>query len=169
MSKALLIFAPALAVLSLVSASAAYAITPASDTDRAFVGKVSQGGMYEVEASKVAEQKAVAQDVKDVASAEVHDHSWVNAKLKRIAAAHSIDVAGTLNAEFQQRLGKLKAVSGAAFDNAYIGDMQQIHDKDEKLFAKEAGEGSADFKAFAHETDLIVKRHIGALHGTDSK
>jgi putative membrane protein len=33
----------------------------ASPTDRAFVGKVSQGGMYEVEASKIAEQKANAQ------------------------------------------------------------------------------------------------------------
>src|SRR5271155_1936589 len=39
----------------------------ASPTDRAFVGKVSQGGMYEVEASKIAAQKATAQDVKDLA------------------------------------------------------------------------------------------------------
>jgi putative membrane protein len=45
--------------------------------------------------------------------------------------------------------------------------MQSIHDKDEKLFAKEAVEGSDNFKTFAHQTDLIVKRHIGALHGLD--
>jgi putative membrane protein len=45
--------------------------------------------------------------------------------------------------------------------------MQDIHDKDEKLFAKEAMEGSDSFKTFAHPTDLIVKRHIGALHGLD--
>ena len=45
--------------------------------------------------------------------------------------------------------------------------MKKIHAKDEKLFAKEAEEGTGDFKAFAHETDLIVKRHIGSLKGTD--
>jgi putative membrane protein len=155
------------ASLSILSAQPLLALTPASDADKAFVGKVSQGGMYEVEASKLAEQKAVAQDVKDQASTEVHDHELVNAKLKRIAAAHSIPVAAKLNAEFQQRLDKLKAVSGSAFDAAYIEDMKQIHDKDEKLFAQEANDGSADFKGFAHETDLVVKRHIGSLHGTD--
>jgi putative membrane protein len=152
--------------LVLVSAHSLLAATPASDADKAFVGKVSQG-MYEVEASKAAEQKAVAQDVKDVASSEVHDHELVNAKLKKIATAHGILVAAQLNAQFQQRLEKLKSNSGPAFDAAYIADMQQIHDKDEKLFAQEAMDGSADFKSFAHETDLIVKRHIGALHGTD--
>lgn len=152
-----------LVALSFLAAPLVHAAEPASAADKAFVGKVSQGGMYEVEASKLAEQKAVAQNVKDVASSEVHDHELVNAKLKRIAAAHDIPVAGTLNAEFQQRLDKLKAVSGAAFDAAYISDMQQIHDNDEKLFAQEATDGSADFKPFAHETDVIVKRHIGAL------
>ena len=136
---------------------------PASAADKTFTGMVSQGGMYEVEASKVAEQKAVAQNVKDVASSEVHDHELVNRKLKKIATAAGIEVAGQLNSTFQQRLEKLKSASGAAFDAAYISDMQQIHDKDEKLFAKEATEGSGDFKPFAAETDVIVKRHIGAL------
>ena len=123
--------------------------------------------MYEVEASKVAEMKAVGQDVKDQAVTEVHDHGLVGAKLKRIATASRVPVGAQLNSTFQQRLDKLRATPAADFDSAYITDMQQIHDMDEKLFAREAVEGSGDFKAFAHETDLIVKRHIGALHGTD--
>ena len=46
--------------------------------------------------------------------------------------------------------------------------MKQIHDKDEKLFAQEAKEGGGGgFKDFAQQTDVIVKRHIGALHGAD--
>ena len=152
--------------LALVAVSSLYAATTASEADKTFTGKVSQGGMYEVEASKVAEQKAVAQDVKDQAIAEVHDHELVGAKLKKIATAAGVPVAAQLNPTFQQRLDKLKATSSAGFDAAYIDDMQQIHDMDEKLFAKEATEGSGDFKSFAHETDVIVKRHIGALHGT---
>jgi len=155
------------AVLALSLASVLYALEPASDADKAFVGKVSQGGMYEVEASKVAWERASSPDVKDLSITEVHDHSLVNRDLKRIATLKGIPVAATLNATFQQRLEKLKSVSGPEFEAAYIADMQEIHDKDEKLFAAEATEGSDAFKTFAHQTDLIVKRHIGALHGLD--
>ena len=110
--------------------------------------------------------RATAPDVRDLALTEVHDHSLVNAELKKIATAKGISIAPQPNAEFSARLAKLK--SAANFDSAYITDMQQIHDKDEKLFAQEAtGGGSPEFKTFAHQTDLIVKRHIGALHGTE--
>ena len=167
-----LLFALSLAASSVVALpflalQPLHAAGTALDVDKTFVGKVSQGGMYEVEASKLAEMKAVAQDVKDQAIAEVHDHQLVGAKLKRIATAAGVPVAAQLNPTFRQRLDKLKDTSAADFDAAYLMDMQQIHDMDEKLFAKEATEGSGDFKAFAHETDLIVKRHIGALHGTE--
>jgi putative membrane protein len=140
---------------------------PATDVDKVFVGKVSQGGMYEVEASKLATQRASAQDVKDIAATEVHDHDLVNAKLKKIAEDAGVSVADKLNDSFKDRLDKLKRASDSDFDAAYIKDMKQIHDKDEKLFAQEAVDGSGDFKAFAHETDMIVKCHIGALHGAD--
>jgi putative membrane protein len=162
------IIAPVIFILALQSTSL-QARDVASDADKAFVSKVSQGGMYEVEAGKLAEQKSAAQDVKDLAFADVHDHDLVNQELRRVAAANSVHVATILNPTFQQRLEKLSALSGAAFETAYIKDMSQIHDMDEKLFAQEAIEGTDDFKAFAAKTDLIVKRHIGALHGTDSK
>lgn len=155
------------AVLLLVP-TAMQAFATASEADKTFVGKVSQGGAYEVAASRYAETKAVAPDVKDLAFTEVHDHTLVGNNLKRIAAATGIAVAPALNAEFKERLSKLKAVSSADFDAAYIADMQSIHDNDEKLFAQEAQDGSDSFKTFAHQTDLIVKRHIGALHGLDS-
>ncbi|MGI4792186.1 MAG: DUF4142 domain-containing protein [Janthinobacterium lividum] len=147
-------------------ASALYA-APASSADKTFVGKVSQGGMYEVVASQYAEQKAIAPNVKDLAIAEVHDHQGVNSRLKAIAAQTDIPVVATLSSEFQQRLAALKSVPSGQFDAAYIADMQKIHAKDEKLFAQEAIDGSSNFKSFAHQTDLIVKRHIGALHGLD--
>jgi putative membrane protein len=48
-----------------------------------------------------------------------------------------------------------------------MDEMAAIHDKDEKLFAQEALDGSGDYKSFAAETDPIVKRHIGGIHGAD--
>jgi len=159
-----LLFVASSMTLLLLTPAIMQAADTASAADKAFVAKVSQGGMYEVEASQLAIQRAKAPDVKDVASTEVHDHELVNSKLKQIASATGVEVAGQLNPEFQQRLDKLKAVSGADFDQAYIADMKQIHDGDEKLFANEAKEGSSSYRWFAHQTDLIVKRHIGALN-----
>ncbi len=137
------------------------------DNDKAFTAKVSQGGLYEVMASRYASTRATAPDVKDVALTEVHDHQLVNAGLKKVATGAHVTIAPGLNAEFTDRLAKLKAVSASDFDAAYIADMQSIHDKDEKLFAQEAADGSDAYKTFAHQTDLIVKRHIGELHGLD--
>ena len=159
-------FKPLLPVLLLLAVPL-LAATTASDNDKAFVAKVSQGGAYEVAASQFALTHAHAQDIKDQATTEVHDHSLVGAKLKRISAAVGLPLAPFPNPEFADRLKKLKATPAGQFDAAYIEDMKQIHDKDEKLFAQEAIDGSGDFKAFAAETDPIVKRHIGSLHGTD--
>lgn len=155
-----------LALAALVITPALLAAT-ATSNDRAFVAKVSQGGAYEVAASKVAAERASAPDVRDLALTEIHDHDGVNERLHKIAAATGVNIAPTPNAEFQQRLAKLRATPAADFDAAYIADMQQIHDKDEKLFAQEANDGSEPYRLFAHQTDLIVKRHIGALHGLD--
>lgn len=155
------------AALTCCLALTASGAAPATETDQTFVAKVSQGGAYEVAASKFAVQHATMPDVKDQAFTEVHDHTLVGDELKRISASAGIQIAPQLNPEFSARLAKLKAAVGPGFDAAYIDDMKSIHDNDEKLFAQEATDGSEAFKTFAHQTDLIVKRHIGALHGTD--
>ena len=69
-----------------------------------------------MEASKLAEKRAKALDVSDQANTEVHDHDRVNAKLKKLADAAGIPVAGELNAMFQQRLATLAAASASDFD-----------------------------------------------------
>jgi putative membrane protein len=157
-----------LSIIALSFTAAAQAPDMASPEDKAFVAKVSQGGRYEVEASALALHKAIAMDVKDIAAAEVHDHALVNGELKMISSNLNVPVSATLNPEFQAKLTHLRNLSGEAFDEAYMEEMRAIHDKDEKLFAQEAREGgSAQYRKFAIQTDRIVKRHIGALHGID--
>lgn len=147
----------------------ALAATSLSGSDLAFVEKVSQGGMFEVVASNVAVQKAQAQDVKDQANTEVHDHELVGQKLRSIASANGVDLPTQLNADFQKRVDHLSGLSGAAFDEAYLQEMDKIHALDGAAFAQEEKTGqNADLKAFGAETVRIVERHIGALHGTEA-
>jgi putative membrane protein len=139
-------------------------LAAASQADRDFVGKVSQGGLYEVEAGRVAAMRGTVPAVKDFGVLESHDHEGVNSELKHIAGMTGVSITPGLNAEFSQRLAKLKGVSSAQFDSYYIDDMKQIHNNDEGLFAQEAQEGSAPYKEFAHRTAVLVKAHLGWLN-----
>ncbi|MCJ2073397.1 DUF4142 domain-containing protein [Methylobacterium sp. J-030] len=151
------------AIISLSGLATAQAAN-VSDEDKAFVAKVSQGGMYEVELGKLAEEKGARQDIKDQGNTEVHDHGLVGDKLKSIATGAGLPFPDTLNTEFQGRLDRMKGLSGAAFDSAYVKDMKAIHDADGAAFAKEAKSGTdPDLKAFAAETHRIVQRHLGEL------
>ena len=151
-------------LLLAASLSSVYAADSFSEADKAFAAKVSQGGMYEVELAKVAQTKATTQDLKDQANTEEHDHTLVGAKLKTIMENNGMEFPKSLNAEFQARLDKLSALSGQAFDAAYVQDMEKIHHIDGAAFKQESTGGTnPDLKAFAAETYRIVQRHLGEL------
>jgi putative membrane protein len=137
----------------------------ATPQDRAFVAKVSQGGMFEVAAGKLAADKASAQDVRDFAVMEVHDHTLVGDKLKDTAGQSGISFSTQPNAAFSAKMAHLKTLSGPAFDDAYMSEMATLHAGDGAAFAKEGLDGgSPALRAFGLETAKIVKRHIGAIH-----
>ena len=156
----------ALALLVSVSGATAVSAATATPADRAFVAKVSQGGMFEVAAGKLAETKGSTQDVRDFATTEVHDHMLVGDKLKAISSSEGVAISATPNAEFSGKLSHLSGLSGVAFDSDYLTEMAALHDADGAAFAKEAtGGGSPAYRAFGTETHRIVQRHIGAIHG----
>ena len=158
--------------VSLVSAVAATVMLPlvssaadmVSSADRAFVAKVSQGGMFEVALGRLAQTQGSRQDIRDQGATEAHDHMLVGAKLKAVAGDAGITFPSTLNVMFSQKLASLRALSGRAFDAEYLQAMKDIHAKDGAAFAKEAGDGTdPKLRAFASETHRIVLRHIGEL------
>ncbi len=149
---------------SLAGALPARAAAPISDADKAFVAMVSQGGMYEVALGTLAETRGATQDIRDQGNTEAHDHSLVGAKLKGIVTGAGLPFPDKLDAAFQARLDKMKALPGSDFDKAYIVDMKTIHEADGAAFAKEAVNGTnPDLKAFAAETHRIVERHLGEI------
>jgi putative membrane protein len=158
------------AIAATLSVGAAYGDDTLSAADRSFVAMVSQGGMFEVKAGEAGAKQGSTQDIMDQGTTEAHDHKLVGDKLKSIAAANGIKIADSLNAEFQKKLDSLSALSGAAFDAAYLSDMEEIHAKDGAAFAKEAASGTNPaLRAFAAETHRIVVRHIGELKASGPK
>ena len=154
----------AVVVMASLMGGASMVAQTASSADKAFVAKVSQGGLYEVEAGEIAAMRGTVPAVKDFGMLESQDHVGVNRELKHIAEMTGVSIAAGLNAEFSQRLAKLKAVPAAQFDSYYMADMKQIHNNDEGLFAQEAEDGSAPYQQFAHQTAVLVKAHLGWLN-----
>jgi putative membrane protein len=149
-----------------------YASDPSMITaaDRTFVHKVGLGGMFEVDASQLAQQKGVSQDVKDFAANEIKDHTMVNDNLKAVATSKGIEVPAQRDAKFGKMYDSLNGKSGEAFDKAYIQDMAKLHDGDEALFVKESKTSKdADMSTFAAKSAKIVKGHIDVLHTIESQ
>ncbi len=143
---------------------AAWAADAVSAADRAFVAKVSQGGLFEVRLGEVAEDQGHAQDIKDQGYTEAHDHKLVGDRLKSIASDAGLDVGDSLDPMFQSQLHALKQLSGTAFDVAYLKAMKAIHAKDGAAFAAEAKGGTdPKLREFAAQTHRIVQSHIGEL------
>ncbi len=136
-----------------------------TSADRTFAHKVGLGGMFEVDSSQLALQKAQAQAVKDFAANEVKEHTAVGDRLKSICAEKGIDVPARRDAKFQKMYDALQAKSGSNFDKLYLEDMKAVHHTDGGLFAKEADTTKdPDLKSFAANTTQIVKRHIKVLN-----
>jgi putative membrane protein len=135
-----------------------------SESDQMFAKKAAQGGMTEVELGKVAANKGQSSEVKDFGNMMVSDHSKAGDKLKAIAASKNLTLTDKLNAKHQAIVDKLLKLDGAAFDKAYVAAMVEDHEKDLKEFQSAAKTTQdADLKAFAAETETVVKTHLDKI------
>ncbi len=158
-----------IALLALPFAFAAHAQTKTSNMpaksgegpDATFVTQAAQGGMAEVELSKVAEKNAKSADVKKFASEMVHDHTANNKELATIAAHENIPVPTSLDTEHAALCDKLSAMKGADFDRAYIDAMKTDHQKmDDLLKSSQATVTTEELRTFIKKTDPVVEHHL---------
>jgi putative membrane protein len=149
-----------LTLLSLVLVPTTRAVADVSASDKTFFMKASQGGMTEVEAGKLAQEKGSSQDVKDFGAMMVKDHTQNNADLMALAKTKSVDVSDKLDSMHQGMIDNLSAKSGADFDKAYIAAMVKGHTKMLKLMKGEKSSSDADLAAFATKTSDTVQMHL---------
>jgi len=129
--------------------------------DSKFATDAANGGLTEVAAAKVAEQKAVNQKVKDFAAMMVKDHGKANDELMAIAKAKNITLPAAPSEDKQKELSDLSAKSTSDFDKAYVDAMVDGHKKTITLFEDAAKNcKDAELKAFATNTLPIIKGHL---------
>jgi len=130
--------------------------------DKDFVENAAQSGFMEVEASKLAQQKASSADVKAFADQMVKDHTAANEELASIASAKGLK-ASTEPSLMQK--GKLKLLSGKDgkdFDEAYADTVGvAAHEDAVELFQKAVNEvKDPELKAYAEKTLPKLQGHL---------
>lgn len=130
-----------------------------SKKDQEFFTKAAAGGMYEVEAGKLAQARGTSEPVKSYGATLVKDHGMANDELKSLAAAKGAKLPATLPADKQKRLDKIGKARN--FDKEFIDEVGlDDHKKDIGLFEKAAKDADdADVKAFAARTLPTLKAH----------
>jgi putative membrane protein len=136
----------------------------ASSPDASFYKNAAEGGIAEVEAGHMAQDKGNSQQIKDFGAMMVKDHSAANEKLQSLAASKNITLPTSSSVGQMATKAKLDVLSGATFDKTYVKGQISAHRQTVALFRKEIREGQdPDAKAFATATLPTVRSHLKAI------
>jgi putative membrane protein len=141
----------------------ASATTLGSFTTPAFVQNAARGDMFEIRASKLAEEKSSSAEIKKFAAEMITAHTQTTAGLKAaIAEGHvKTPVPTKLDARRQGMLNNLRASSGAEFDKRYVAQQIAAHQETLDLMKGYADHGHNDaLKAAAAKTAPLVQDHL---------
>jgi putative membrane protein len=137
----------------------------ASDPDASFDKSAAEGGIAEIDAGKLAQQKGATDKVKDFGAMMVKDHSAANAKLQGIASTKGITLPTSASMGDMASKAKLEVLSGDTFDKSYIKGQIKAHQDTIELFQKEIDSGQdMDAKAFAKATLPTVRAHLKSIN-----
>ena len=137
------------------------ALAAASSGDAKFVQQAAGGGMAEVELGKLAQQKAMRDEVKQFATRMVDDHSKANDELAKIAGRNGIEIPSQVDDSTRKELDKLQGLTGPDFDREYMNLMVKDHRKDLREFRHEAKSHSgSDAQQFAGRTVPVLLEHL---------
>jgi putative membrane protein len=133
-----------------------------------FANDVGASDYYEIEAGKLAQDKAQAQGLKDFGKLMVEHHTASTDKLKAAGAKASPAIAPSpaLTVEQEANLEALRKAEGAAFDTAYKTQQVAAHEKALTLVKGYAADGDVpELKKFAGEAEKIVQAHLTKIKG----
>jgi putative membrane protein len=150
------------------ASSRAVVSTPLSNGDRDFATKVAGKGMYEVEVSKLAAERALNAGVRSYAQMMVAHHTQINNELVALMSARGVAPPRTLAADKSAKLHRLAALPRSdAFDNGYIRVVGiEDHRASITLFEKARREvKDRELRAWIDRTLVVMRNHLTAAQG----
>jgi len=158
-SAVLLLATPVLAqsIGEKTGVNAALGIAPKTED---FVKQAAIGDMFEIESSKLAQQKADAES-KMFAEKMIKDHTETSTELKGLVSGGKVktEIPTEMDSAHRSKLEKLQSLNGDDFDKQYDSDQLAAHKDAVSLFERYSKDGeNSDLKAFA-------TKHLPHLQG----
>jgi putative membrane protein len=132
-----------------------------------FVKEVAISDMFEIESSKLAQQKGNARE-KTFAGQMVTDHTKTSTELKDLVTSGKVkaELPTALDSGHQSKLDKLKGATGAAFAKNYAAMQVSAHKDAVGLFQRYSKSGeNADLKNWAGQTLPALQHHLEMAQG----
>jgi putative membrane protein len=129
--------------------------------DQVFAMMAAEGGLSEVQLSKLAADNASSPEVRQIAQRLVQDHTKANQELLTIAKQKDISVPKELDDTHEDVVKLFSKLEGAQFDREFLRYQVMHHEKDVAAFNLQAKEGQdSDLKAFAAKQLPVLKEHL---------
>lgn len=146
-------------IIAIVALAAAAAHAQVSKKDQDFLTKAAAGGLYEVQAGTLAQEKGRSPTVKAFGEMLVKDHSAANEELKALASSKGVTLPSAPPSDKKKRLDKIAKAKD--FDKEFVDEVGvDDHKKDIQLFEKASKDADdAEVKAFATKTLPTLKAH----------
>lgn len=139
---------------------------PMDRDDAQFAERAAISNLTEIEMGQMAMKKGVDKRIKNFGMLVMKDQAKADAKLQLIAKSKKITLPKTVDAAEKKTLDSLGALSGRAFDRAYVSAMMNDHISSIKLMQTASNElMDADLRAYAAKVLLTDKRHLDAATG----
>src|SRR3954468_18866830 len=133
----------------------------ADKNDAKALQDLAQANLAEVEAGKLASQKAQNPEVKKFARHMVEDHGKQLSELKQVAQAKEVTLPAAPKAKHREAMKKLQDLSGDEFDRAYMTQMVKDHGEALTLVQKTANQAKDDaLKAAARKAEPGIREHL---------
>ena len=167
-SVCVLLAAPALAqsVGEKTGVNSALGVSPSTSD---FVRQVAISDMFEIESSKLAQQKGSAAE-KTFASQMVADHTKTSTELKGLVSGGKVkaELPTALDSAHQSKVDKLKGADGRDFGSQYRSMQVSAHKDAVDLFERYAkGGDNADLKDWAGKTLPALQHHLQMAQDLD--
>lgn len=123
--------------------------------------KLAAASLAEIDAGKLAAEKAKSPAVKQFGQKMVDDHTQMLDDLKKLAQEKDVSLPGTPDMEDRAKALKLRATSGDSFDKDYMSEMVKDHEKDVQETAGLA-ESAKDpqLKAAIEKAHAKIEEHL---------
>lgn len=134
--------------------------SPDKASEKLFVLDAAMANQWEIEFSRLAEQKAQDQQVKELARMMVREHQQAQQRLMEIARQWDMDLPTSLSAAKQKKLDVIGSLPPEQFDSCYVMMLKADHARSITAYSDhEVAFKDDSLKAYISETLPKLKQH----------